>query len=160
MAAKPTVNNLSNSEDILYFYNNALAYRRIGIENRKSIINIANKYGIAIKFLNYGECKFFKPSPNVIAIYDSKEAGVNKIFFNHLRNAFAHRGIVIEDGRCTMTDWNAFENGKKCKYKVGRITMKGDVDYNSFKSTLDEFYDEQSKKKKSTDNSKSKKQDK
>lgn len=144
MAEQPKQHILSDKEDVVYFYENAIAHRGIALENRKEINKLSRKKGFEIRFLDSGECKESISKPNEITIYDSSK-GKNQKFFRHLRNAFSHCYIEIGSDRCKFLDWDAFgKNGKKCEYEVKRITMTGDVDFNSFKTVLDEFFDDKS----------------
>lgn len=71
---------------------------------------------------------------------------MNQAFFRHLRNAFAHLYIEISGGRCRLLDWNPYKTGKSKKFKVSLMTMHGDVDYESLKKMLEEFFSKTTKK--------------
>lgn len=148
-------------DDAIYFYKLAIGYNPNELVCRKKIDTIAKKHGILISFKKFGKCRTFDSSKDEIIIYGLEGIGGNKQFFTHLRNAFAHCYISITEGRCLLHDWNAYESGKKCDYAAKRITMNGDVDYDSFKNMMREFFDPSSKiskKQKTKKQKKTKKQ--
>ncbi len=138
---QPTQHVLSNN-DALIFYGYA-AKLPAEIANRKSISDVARKFGIIIDF-EYGGCKRSSCKPNHIRIYNYTN-GKNQSFFRHLRNAFAHLYIEISGGRCSLLDWNPYKSGMSQSFKTSLITMHGDVDYDSFKKMLQEFFSKTTK---------------
>lgn len=136
-----TFQHVLNDEDALFFYH-YIVKTPAEIENRKPIHNLACKFGITIIFES-GQYNKYDSTRDCIRIYDNVR-GKNKIFFRHLRNAFAHQNIKISGDRCILLDCDVFKNKT--------ITMTGDVKYNKFKTLLDEFFSDANLKPKSKNN--------
>lgn len=148
MSTKPKRHILTDA-DALFFYKCAAAKQSQDISNRKDISTVASKFGINIEFKSES-CKNRSIEQDCIRIYGYiKRAGKNQIFFNHIRNAFAHLYIEISGTRCKLLDWNPYDSyGKRQNFKASLITMHGDVSYDSLKKLLCEFFSNKSKTKK------------
>lgn len=86
-----------NDNDALFFYRYTAKLPK-DIVNRKSITDVALRLGITISF-DSNDCKELSYERDHILIYD-KSLGKNRLFFKHLRNAFAHLYIELSDDRC------------------------------------------------------------
>lgn len=152
MGAKKQLNEfiIKEAECIKFFYDNFIAPTNSQISNRKQIIKLANEEAIpiTIDFIQYGKCQSAIHPIDCIKIFDKsalKQQGQNKLFIQHLRNAFCHKYVQIDGGRCRFLDWKQYEEGKKCKFSYKRITLIGDVDYEAFKELISKFFSEKSK---------------
>lgn len=126
-------------DDALFFYDLIVSKSKQDIQNREDISKLSKKIGIAIEFSN-NDCSSFSVPQDKIQIFKHNSAK-NRAFIQHLRNAFAHLYVEITpNGRCRLLDWNPYSGGEKQSFKASLITMKGDVDYQTFKELINQFF--------------------
>lgn len=149
--SKPDMHIL-NHEDVIFFYDYVLSKEDRDIQNRIRLDKLIKKMKLSFE-IKISEEKLKKPypeKPNLLWIINSDEKfEFNKTVIRHLRNAFCHKYISIENDRCKLLDWNQYnKDGKKLEFRSKNITMIGDISYSDLQNLLMEFFSEKSIQKK------------
>lgn len=135
-----------NGEEAKFLYINVCSILNEEIKGRINICDFGKKFNISVSFAEEGTYKTSDIELGKIIIYE-KPSEQNKSFINHLRNAFCHLYIEINDNICLLQDWNRFKDGKKENYAYKKVTMIGKVYYSDLKNLLKEFNSERGLKK-------------
>lgn len=139
--------SILKEEDVKFFYKNVLSRLSQNISGYNSICSVSKKFGFKVIFVpSQSNCNIHKLPYDKIIIYD-KSVNANEQFLRHIRNAFAHLLIDIDDngGRCKLIDWDKYLS-KNHKYSRNTITMQGDVNYESLKNAIQFLFSDQNKK--------------